>query len=73
MPPAAPWTTLWRLLVPPQVLNYSADGFSSMMYWLEIQDMALRLAGGTPGPEAEAAANWLIQRLPHTFVIARCD
>jgi hypothetical protein len=42
-----------------------------MIYWLEIQQMALQLAGGKPGPAAKAAALELMEKLPHSAVIAR--
>jgi hypothetical protein len=42
-----------------------------MLYWLEIQDMALQAAGGKPGPEAAAAAEKLIATLPHSDVLTR--
>lgn len=54
-----------------QEFDCSAGGFSSMLYWLEVQDMALQAAGGKPGPEAEAAAKQLIASLPHSVVLAR--
>jgi hypothetical protein len=43
-----------------------------MPYWLEVQQMALQLAGGKPGPAAKAAALQLLKTLPHSTVIARC-
>jgi hypothetical protein len=42
-----------------------------MLYWLQIQDMALQAAGGKPGPEAAAAAQKLIATLPHSAVLTR--
>jgi len=57
--------------LPGQVFDLQAGGFGNLLYWLEIQDMALRQAGGPTGPAAEAAARELIRTLPHSAVLAR--
>jgi hypothetical protein len=57
--------------VPLQALDIQAGGFSTLLYWMEIQDMALRAAGGQPGPAAQAAAQQLIRALPHSVVLTR--
>lgn len=54
-----------------QDIDRRAGGFSHMLYWLQIQEMALQAAGGKPGPEAEAAAKKLIASLPHSAVLTR--
>lgn len=59
---------LWLLL---QGMDDGNGCFPFMLYWLEIQQMALQLAGGKPGPEAKAAALQLLEKVPHSAVIAR--
>jgi hypothetical protein len=54
-----------------QDFDSRAGGFSTMLYWLEVQEMALQAAGGKPGSAAEAAAKELIASLPHSAVLAR--
>jgi hypothetical protein len=44
-----------------------------MLYYLDIQQLALQQAGGQTGPAARAAAVELMDKLPHSVVAARCD
>lgn len=62
---------VWIFMCVLQEFDGRAGGFTSMLYWLEVQDMALQAAGGKPGPEAEAAVKKLIASLPHSVVLAR--
>jgi hypothetical protein len=65
------WAVGGATCVPLQALDIQAGGFSTLWYWLEIQEMALRAAGGQPGPAAEAAALELIRALPHSVALTR--
>lgn len=54
-----------------QTLDIWQGCFPYMLYWLEVQQMALQLAGGKPGPAAEAAALQLMEKVPHSALITR--
>lgn len=55
-----------------QVHDASLAGAAYMLYYLDIQQLALQQAGGQTGPAARAAAVELMSKLPHSVVAARC-
>eukprot|EP00878_Enallax_costatus_P016844 GHUV01017680.1.p1 GENE.GHUV01017680.1~~GHUV01017680.1.p1 ORF type:complete len:770 (+),score=236.02 GHUV01017680.1:1915-4224(+) len=53
-----------------QVIDRNSGCWSSAMYWIDIVQLALQEAGGTPGPAAVAAGERLI-REKHSLFMAR--
>jgi len=52
-------------------MDVTCDGAPFMLYYLELQQMALEAAGGRAGPAASAAGEKLLETLPHSVVLAR--
>jgi hypothetical protein len=55
-----------------QVFDYEHAGFAHLLYWVEIERMALQLAGGQVGEAAVSAARSIINSVPHSAILARC-
>jgi len=52
-------------------MDVTYGGAPFMLYYLELQQMALEAADGTTGPAARAAGEKLLETLPHNVVLAR--
>jgi hypothetical protein len=51
--------------------DYQHGGFPHLLYWLEVESMALQLAGGKLGEAAVSAARTICESVPHSVILAR--
>lgn len=60
------------LTVTSQAFDYEHSGFAHLLYWVEVERMALQAVGGQVGNAAVAAACSILDSAPRSVVLARC-
>jgi hypothetical protein len=63
----------YLLTCPPPVMqqyDHEHGGFAHLLYWLEVESMAMQLAGGQVGEAAVSAARSIIDTVPPSAFLA---